>query len=101
MLEKKIEDLKLSKSFSKKAFDVAFERYSKTDKKLSMRNDLLKAGYGLTEKNAVAFSPSEMDFLQTEWQNKRNEFFSKIFARGVCYPSECQEPNEADDALAQ
>lgn len=101
LLEEKVEYLKILKSFSKRAFDIAFERYSKTDKKLSMRNDLLKAGYSLTEKNVVAFSPSEMDFLQTEWQNKRNEFFSKIIARRARSLSECQDLNATDDALAQ
>ena len=101
LLEEKIEYLKMSKSFSKGAFHIAFERYGKTDKKISMRNDLLKAGYSIAEKNVVAFSSSDMDFLQTEWQNKRNEFFSKIIARRACYPSECQDPNVTDDALAQ
>lgn len=101
LLEEKIEYLKMSKSFSKGAFHIAFERYGKTDKKISMRNDLLKAGYSLTEKNVVAFSSAEMDFLLTEWQNERNEFFSKIIPRCACSLSECQDPNETDDALAQ
>jgi len=88
IVEQKVENLKKSKSFSNEAFHVAFERYGKTDKKISMKNDLLKAGYHIAEKNTVAFSSSEIDFLQTEWQNKRDKFYSKIFARCVCYPPE-------------
>ena len=88
ILEQKIKYLKMSKSFSKEAFHIAFERYGKTDKKISMRNDLLKEGYSITEKNVVAFSTSEMDSLQKEWQGKRSEFFSKITARRACYPPE-------------
>ena len=88
LLEEKVEYLKMLKSFSKEAFDIAFEKYSKTDKKISMRNDLLKAGYSIKEQKVVEFSTSEMDHLQTEWQSKRIEFFSKIFARRACYPPE-------------
>ena len=88
LLEEKVEYLKMLKSFSKEAFDIAFEKYSKTDKKISMRNDLLKAGYSIKEQKVVEFSTSEMDHLQTEWQSKRIEFFSKIFARRACYTPE-------------
>jgi len=102
LLEEKIKDLKILKSFSKEAFHIAFERYSKTEKKISVRNDLLKAGYSITEKNVVAFSASEKNFLKTEWQKKRNEFFSKIFARRVCYPTaECQDREVTDDSLTK
>ena len=94
IVEQKVEYLKKSKSFSSKAFHLAFERYSKSDKKISMRNDLLKAGYSIVGKNVVEFSSSEIDFLQNEWQNKRDKFYSKIFARRVCYPSEPQGPSK-------
>ena len=54
-----------------------------------------------SEKKVVTFSSSEMDYLQTEWQSKRNEFFSKIYAPAACYPPDCQDPNVTDDVLAQ
>ncbi len=90
----KVEYLQKSKSFSNESFHVAFERYGKSNKKISMRNNLLKSGYSLTEKNVVAFSSSEIDIMQKEWQNKRDKFYSKIFARRVYYPPAPQDPDK-------
>lgn len=82
--DNKLELLKKSNAFSKKAFDIVYEKnhalsYNKTMKKLN------KLGYSIFDDYLYDFSCEELNELATNWNEEKDKFLSKIGIRLAYY----------------